>query len=206
MTKLMLSGGLLASAMIPAIAIAQTAPAPSATPGAATPAAAGDSAKGTPATGAVGIVQGAKVLDTAGGTVGTIESVTGDMAVVATTKSKVQLPKSSFALGPNGPVIAMTAAQLDDAAAKAAPQVAAASTTPAKADVVKGASVVDTQGGAVGTVADVDGQIATLTLTTGSKVRLPVTAFGAGENGALRVAMTAAQLSAAGAAAPSSGG
>jgi preprotein translocase subunit YajC len=209
MSKMMMSTGAVLAMLVPAIASAQTAapaPAASAAPGATTPGAAGQPAKGTPATGAAGVAQGSTVLDTSGGTVGTIESVNGDMVVLATTKSKVQLPKSSFALGPNGPVIAMTAQQLDDAAAKAQPQAAAAATasTPAKAEVVKGAAVVDMQGGSVGTISAVDGQVATLDLTTGSKVRLPVTAFGPGANGTLRVAMTAAQLSAAGAAAPGS--
>lgn len=196
-TKGLLMAG--AMALVPATALAQAtgAPATSTTP--TTPAAAT-----APATGAAGIAQGAKVLDTSGGTVGTIESVDGDFAVVATSKSKVRLPKTSFALGPNGPVIGMTASQLDDAAAKAAPQQTAAA--PVKANVVKGAAVADTSGGAVGTIADVDGQFATLTLTTGSKVRLPVTAFGAGDNGALKIAMTAAQLTAAAGAAPASTG
>lgn len=141
-----------------------------------------------------GVTQGATVYDPQGGTVGTIESVSGNMAVVATQRNKVQLPMSSFANGPKGPVIAMTAMQLDQAAAQAAPS------QTAKPNVTQGASVTDTQGGAVGTVSEVDSQFATVTLTTGSKVRLPISAFGAGTNGALRVAATAAQLSAMGAA------
>jgi preprotein translocase subunit YajC len=145
----------------------------------------------------VTLAQGTTVYDANGGTVGNIESVEGDFAVLATTKSKVRLPKSSFGAGAKGPVLGMTAAQLDQAAAQAAPQQSAAAATPAKPNVVKGAAVADTQGGAVGTIADVDAQFATVTLTTGAKVRLPVTAFGAGDNGGLRVAMTAAQLSAA---------
>lgn len=198
-TKSLLMAG--AVALFPAAAMAQDASAPAAS---STTAPAASAA--APTAGATGIAQGAKVLDTSGGTVGTIESVDGDYAVIATTKSKVRLPKTSFAMGPSGPVIGMTASQLDDAASKAAPpqQTAAA---PTKADVVKGAAVADMQGGAVGTVADVDGQFATLALTTGSKVRLPVSAFGAGDNGGLKIAMTAAQLSAAaGASAPSTGG
>jgi preprotein translocase subunit YajC len=183
--KLIRTGLVLGSAMamLPAMAFAQTA-----APAAGTPAAS------APAAGAVTLAAGAKVLDTTGGTVGTIESVDGDFAVVATSKSKVRLPKSSFAMGPSGPVIAMTAAQLDDAVAQAAPQQAAASTKP---NVVQGAAVSDMQGGAVGTIADVDAQFATVQLSTGGKVRLPLTAFAAGTNGGLRIAMTAQQLGAA---------
>ncbi len=149
-----------------------------------------------PATSTAAIAPGGKVLDTAGGIAGTVESVDGDFVVLATGKSKVRLPKTSFAMGPNGPVIALTAAQLDAAAAQAAPPPTAAATA-AKANVTQGAAVSDTQGGAVGTVTSVDGQIATVALTGGSKVRLPVSAFAADSAGGLKVAMTAAQLSAA---------
>lgn len=194
-TKSIMLGSAAMLLSVPAIALAQSA-APATDPAAASPAAA--------------LTQGATVLDTSGATVGTVQSISGDMVVLATAKSKVQLPKSSFAMGPKGPMIAMTAAQIDQAAAQASPQAApqaTAAATPAKADVVKGAAVADTSGGAVGTIEDVDAQFATVMLTTGSKVRLPVTAFGAGPNGSLRVAMTAAQLSAAaGAATPSKGG
>ncbi len=186
--KLMKTGLMvgMAAAMLPAMAFAQTAPAAgTAAPAAATPA----------------LAAGAKVLDTAGGTVGSIDSIDGDYAVVATTKSRVRLPKSSFAMGPNGPVIAMTADQLDQAVAQAAP----AQTAAAKPNIVAGAAVSDMQGGAVGTIADVNAQFATVQLVSGAKVRLPVNAFGAGTNGGLRVAMTAQQLGAAAGASGSGG-
>jgi preprotein translocase subunit YajC len=183
MFKLVMVAGMAAG--LPAAVLAQTAPAPAASSSAA--------ASGT-------LAAGMAVKDTSGGSVGTVESVDGDFATVATAKSKVRLPKTAFAMRDGGAVIGMTAAQLDQAAAQAGPA------TPQKADVAQGKSVVDMQGAAVGSIADVDQQFATLQLATGSKVRLPVTAFGAGDNGALRVAMSAAQLSAAaGAAAPSGG-
>ncbi len=180
--KLVNAGRVLGSiaAMLPAVALAQTAPATDAAAPASAPA---------PAT----LAAGATVLDTSGGTVGTIESVSGDFAVVATSKSKVRLPTTSFAMGPNGPIIALTAAQLDEAAAQAAP----AQTAAAKPNIVQGAAVADVQGTAVGTIVDVDAQFATLKLTNDGKVRLPLTAFGANPDGALRIAMTAEQLIAA---------
>jgi len=135
------------------------------------------------------------VVDTSGGPVGTIDSIDGDYAVLATTKSKVRLPKTSFAMGPNGPVIAMTADQIDAAAAQAAP--AQTATATAKPNVAQGAAVADMQGGSVGTVAAVDGEFATVQLASGTKVRLPVSAFAAGDNGGLKIAMTAQQLGAA---------
>jgi len=191
--KLMKTGLMVgaAAAMLPAMAFAQTAPATGAPSTAAAPAATTQ-----------GLAVGAKVLDTAGGTVGSIETIDGDFAVVATSKSRVRLPKSSFAIGPNGPVIGMTADQLDQAVAQATPAHAAAA---AKPNVVQGAAVSDMQGGAVGTIADVNAQFATVQLVSGAKVRLPINAFGAGANGGLRVAMTAQQLGAAAGASPSGG-
>lgn len=166
-----------------------------ATPGGVQQTGSPSEATAAPTGGSPKLAQGATVYDTNGGTVGTVQSVTGDMVVLATSKNKVQLPKTSFALGAKGPVIGMTAAQVDQAAAQAMPQGGASAA--AKPNVVKGAAVADTQGGQVGTIADVDAQFATVELTSGTKVRLPVSAFGAGEDGGLRVAMTAAQLSAA---------
>lgn len=188
--------------LTPAMVRAQVAPADPATPSqaATAPATTGGAAASatTAASATPTIAAGAKVLDTAGGTAGTIESSDGDYVVLATGKSKVRLPKTSFAIGPNGPVIAMTAAQIDAAAAQAAP---AAASAPTKANVAAGAAVSDTQGAAVGSVTAVAGQIATVTLTGGTKVRLPVSAFAAGTDGGLKVAMSAAQLGAAAAAA-----
>jgi preprotein translocase subunit YajC len=195
-----------ASMAVPAIALAQATPAstPSGGPASSATPAAGPAGAANPTAAPAGaLTAGAKVLDTSGGTVGTIDSIGGDYAVLATTKSKVRLPKTSFASGPNGPVIAMTAAQIDAAAAQAAPAQTAAA---AKPNVAQGAAVTDMQGGAVGTVASVDGQFATVQLASGTKVRLPVSAFAAGENGGLKIAMTAQQLGAAAGASKSSGG
>jgi preprotein translocase subunit YajC len=186
MFKLMMMAGVAAG--LPAAVLAQAAPAPAAS----TPAAAPAAASGT-------LAAGAAVKDTSGGSVGTIESVDGDFATVATAKNKVRLPKTAFAMRDGGAVIGMTAAQLDQAAAQAAPA------APQKAEVAQGKSVTDMQGAAVGSITEADQQFATLQLTSGSKVRLPVTAFGVGTNGSLRVAMSAAQLSAAAGAAPSGG-
>jgi preprotein translocase subunit YajC len=184
MFKLMMVAGVAAG--LPVAVLAQEASAPAGAAAAVAPAA----ASGT-------LTAGTVVKDTSGGAVGTVESVEGDFATVATAKNKVRLPKSSFALRDGGAVIAMTAAQLDQAAAQAAPA------TPQKAEVTQGKSVTDMQGAPVGSIAEVNQQFATLQLTSGSKVRLPITAFGAGTDGALRIAMSAAQLAAAaGAASP----
>jgi len=87
-----------------------------------TPAAA--AATTTTASASGGVSVGATVKDTQGGTVGKIESVDGQYAVLATTKNKVRLPISSFGKGADGPVLAMTQAQVDAAAASAAAKTA----------------------------------------------------------------------------------
>jgi hypothetical protein len=154
----------------------------SATAQAAEPAAAAATAK---------VAVGASVSDTAGNPVGTIESVSGDLAVLSTGTNKVSLPLSSFGAGEKGPVIAMTRAEVDAAAAGAQ----ATAQNEVVAQVSKGATVTDPQGGTVGTIESVEGEFATVA-TASSKVRLPLTAFGKGANGPV-IAMTAAELDAA---------
>jgi len=105
-----------AAATSPDTAPATTAPATSA---ANSPASTSQTASATG-----GVKAGVTVKDTQGGTVGTIESVDGQYAVLATTKNKVRLPISSFGAGADGPVLAMTQAQVDAAAASAAAKTA----------------------------------------------------------------------------------
>lgn len=60
------------------------------------------------------LITGATVHDRQRGTVGLIERVEGDLVTVRLpTGSLVRLPKSGFAPGPSGPVIGMTAQQLE---------------------------------------------------------------------------------------------
>ena len=68
-----------------------------------------------------------------GAEVGKIEAVEGDLVTVATAKTKAKLPKTAFAMGDSGPVIGMTAEQLDAAAGAAGASAASASTTPQSA-------------------------------------------------------------------------
>jgi preprotein translocase subunit YajC len=174
-----------ALALTSAPALAQSAPESTATTPAASSAA--------PATATV--TAGAQVFDQTGGTVGRIDTVEGQFAVLATDKSKVRLPLTSFAKGDKGLVIGMTKDQIDAAASGAA---ASAQQDPTKL-VTVGATVKDTAGGTVGTVKQVDSQYA-LIATGKNEVRLPITAFGAGTDGPV-IAMTAAQLDQAAAAA-----
>ncbi|MEA1014421.1 hypothetical protein SH591_10375 [Sphingomonas sp. LY54] len=67
------------------------------------------------------IKAGDTVRDTAGGVVGKIESVDASGAVIATGKSRVQIPVTSFGKNQQGLVIAMTRAELDAAASAKTP-------------------------------------------------------------------------------------
>jgi hypothetical protein len=88
---------------------AQVGPAQSATTTSTTTT---DAAAIKPAT-AADVKKGAEVYDQKGGTVGTIESVTTEGAIVATGKVRVPIPVSSFAKNDKGLVISMTKAELD---------------------------------------------------------------------------------------------
>ena len=138
------------------------------------------------------VVAGAMVMDTKGGSVGTIESVSGDLAVLDTGSHKVSLPLSSFAAGTTGPIISMTKAEVDAAAGGAAEADKAA----LAAMLTQGAQVTGPEGNPVGTIEANDGQFITLAMTGATKVKLPVSAFAKGANGPV-VSMTAAQIDAA---------
>lgn len=65
------------------------------------------------------LTAGAKVFDTKGGEVGTIEEVKDAMVVISTGTAKATLANTAFARGSIGPVIAMTKAEVEDAVKKA---------------------------------------------------------------------------------------
>jgi preprotein translocase subunit YajC len=178
---------LASAALIPGAALAQAAaPAP----------AAGQAA---PAAGAA-VTTGATVYDTSGGVVGTVESTDGTNAVVNTGSVKAAIPLTSLGSGAQGPVLAMTKAQLEAAAG----QQQAQATADFKAKLTPGATVYGTGGAQLGTIKSVDASGVTLTTADGDAV-LPVTGFGPGPQGIL-LGMTAAQLKAAMAGAAPSGG
>ncbi|MGH6807255.1 MAG: hypothetical protein ACREEJ_10495 [Ensifer adhaerens] len=173
-----------ALALFTAPAFAQDAAAPAAAPAAT-------SAK---------LAAGATVYDTSGGVVGTIESVKDDLAVLATEKSKVSIPVASFGAGEKGPVLALTRDQIDAQAGAANAQAAQADEAKKKNQLVAGATVKDPAGGTVGTIKSVDAQHA-LVDTSKVQVRLPLTAFAAGEDGPI-IGMTKDELDAQAAPAP----
>lgn len=134
---------------------------------------------------------GMTVLDTAGGQVGTIDSVAGGNAVISTGTNKVALPVTSFGMGDKGPIIAMTKAELDAAATKASADAASA----LRAQLQPGVSVLGSQGSSLGTVKAIDGEFLVLTTAQGD-ARLPLAAVGSGPQGPM-IGMSASDLQAA---------
>ena len=65
------------------------------------------------------LTPGATVRGAGGASVGTVKSADAQFVTLTTAKGDVQLPMSGFGMGPNGPVIGMTAAQLDAAVTQA---------------------------------------------------------------------------------------
>lgn len=63
------------------------------------------------------VAAGATVVDQNGGTVGTIESVEGETAVLSTGSVRVGVPLSALAKGDKGLTIAMSKAEIEAAAA-----------------------------------------------------------------------------------------
>jgi preprotein translocase subunit YajC len=134
------------------------------------------------------IQAGAKVSDTEGGEVGTITSIDGDFVILRTDRHEVRLPATSFAVGDNGFVMAMTRAQVNEAVERELANQGPVAAT--------GATVHDTSDATVGIITETDDQHATLRLRSDRLVRLPLTAFARGPNGPV-IAMSATELEAA---------
>ena len=179
--KYMLTLG--AVALVPAAAHAQTAPAPGRTPMAAT---------GAPAAAAAPTV-GATILDSAGATIGTVDSVTPQSIVINTGTAKVAVPPASVGKTATGFALSITKDQLMAAQAQASAQAGAA----VKSKLVAGTPVTGLQGAALGTIKSSDATTVTMTTTKNIDVKLPVSGFGAGPTGGVVLGMTLAQLDAA---------
>ena len=134
---------------------------------------------------------GATVYDTAGGVVGTIESMDATNAVIATGTTKAAIPLTSLGTGKKGPVLAMTKAQLDTAAGADRAQAMA----DFQAKLVPGTTVYGTGGAVLGTIKAADPSFVTLTTPKG-EAKLPVAGFGPGQQG-VTLGMSMAQLDAA---------
>ncbi len=131
--------------------------------------------------------QNATILDTSGGTVGTILRVDGDHYIVRTDKHEVRLPVTSFTKTDTGYLFGMTQAALNA-------QVDAA-LAEAQAKMVAGATVLGSAGGTVGTIEALDAEFVTVKLASGKTVRLPRASVAATPQGPV-IGVTAAELEA----------
>lgn len=145
---------------------------------------------------AVTPTMGAKVFDTAGGEVGTVEKVEGGNAVVFTGTKRATLPAAAFAKSDKGLVISMTQAQLNSAVAAAETQASGA----LNAALVADAQVKSKDGAVVGTIQKVEGDNVTIALTGGGPVTVTKQYLSAGAGG-LALTMNAAEFKSAVAAA-----
>ena len=131
------------------------------------------------------VTPGMQVVDPAGGTVGTVTGIKGELLILKTDKHEVQLPLTSFTAHEGKLMFAMTAAQLNAETEKA---LAAAS-----AAVAVGANVYGSEGALAGTIESLDEALVTIKLSGGEMVRLPRAGVGGDANGA-RLGVTAAEL------------
>lgn len=135
-----------------------------------------------------GITVGASVKDAGGGEVGTVTAVNGQTATVRTDRHEVQLPVGSFTPHQGVLLIGLTRDQLNAEVEK--------STAAARAMLAPGVAVRGSAGTIVGTLEAIDGQFATLKLTSGKVVRVPRAGIAPGQGGAV-VGISAADLNAA---------
>lgn len=136
---------------------------------------------------------GTTILDSAGATIGTVDSVTPQAIVINTGTAKIAVPPASVGKTATGFAMSMTKADLLAAQAQQQAQAGAA----VRAKLVAGTPVAGLNGTPLGTIKAADAQTVTLTTTKNIDVKLPVSGFGAGPTGGVILGMTAAQLDAA---------
>lgn len=133
---------------------------------------------------------GVAVLDTQGASVGTIESVAGELAVVDTGTNKVRYPTTSMTPGPKGVIIALTKAQLDASFVEQQAKAKAELQTRLAAGTQVFASDGTTQ---IATIKSVDAEFVTMTASNGSDLKVPVSGFATGRTGVV-VGLSAADV------------
>lgn len=138
-----------------------------------------------------GVQAGAMVYDAQQAEVGKIESVANGNAVVFTGTHRATIPLASFGIGPKGPTLGMTRAELDAAAVGAA----AAATEQLRARLTPGTQVRGKAGAVIATVKTLEGD--NVVLSTGnSEVRVPLSGMGLNTQGVF-IGMTQAEFDAA---------
>jgi preprotein translocase subunit YajC len=132
-----------------------------------------------------GFTVGTQVLDSSGGTVGTVTAISGDVVTVKTDKLDANLGKASFAEQDGKLYIGMTQADLNAAVEK--------DQAAAEASLAVGAEVKDSAGASAGTIEAIDAEFVTIKLASGKSVRIPRTGIAGSANGAV-IGLTAADL------------
>lgn len=124
------------------------------------------------------VTVGAMIYDFDGGEVGTVQSVSGDAAVVSTGSARVTLGLRSFRLSQGRLVISMTRTQLEAAAQGAQ----ARGDEEVRVQITPGAIIYDRNGAQAATVESVDG--GRVTISAGAiRAVFPLSAFTAGPRG-----------------------
>ena len=145
-----------------------------------------------PATAAKAPTVGATIMDSAGVSIGTVDSITPQAVVINTGSTKVAVPPTSIGSTAKGFALSITKAQLDAAQAQQQQQ----ATASVQSRLVAGATVNGLNGAMLGTVKANDGTNVTLTTAEG-EAKLPVSGFAPGPNNTIVVGLTADQLRAA---------
>ena len=140
----------------------------------------------------VGPEVGATIYTADGAEVATIESLQDGVAVVNTGAHTGSIPANVLGEGPDGPVISVTKAQLDQLFAEQEAQAVAAR----DAALIAGATVMSTDNVEIGTITEVNGDTAILTLAVGP-LTLARDQFATNQTGALVVLVPQADLMAA---------
>ena len=130
----------------------------------------------------VGPEVGATIYTADGAEVATIESLQDGVAVVNTGAHTGSIPANVLGEGPDGPVISVTKAQLDQLFAEQEAQAVAAR----DAALIAGATVMSTDDVEIGTITEVNGDTAILTLADGP-LTLARDQFATNQTGALVV-------------------
>lgn len=133
------------------------------------------------------ITAGMQIVDVKGGMVGTVTAIDQSTVTLKTDRHEARLPRSSFTVDQGKLLFGMTQAELN----------AAIDTEVAKANaaLVPGATVKTSDGIAVGTIASIDSEAATITLTADGTVTVPRSGISGSADGAI-IGVTSAQLKA----------
>jgi len=135
------------------------------------------------------VVAGATVYGPQGEAVGTIEKVEGGVATLDTGTHKAALPVGTYGEGPNGPIISVTKAQINEMVEQAMGDANAKR----DAALVAGAAVNASDGQPLGTVGSVEGDKVIVERSSGP-VQLTRSDFSATATGGLMARFTSAQI------------